>query len=45
VQDSGGTVRVDYLGNDAHVHELHLSPGQHWAHYDLSAGTHAPPAK
>lgn len=40
----GGTVRVDYRGQDGHVEEIYID-GTDWGHFDLSAATGAPPAK
>src|SRR5947209_7849663 len=39
----GQTVRVVYVGQDAHIHELHLDTGGSWARADLSARSGAPP--
>jgi hypothetical protein len=32
-----GTARVDYCGQDDHIHELWLQPGGHWSYTDLTA--------
>jgi hypothetical protein len=39
-----GPVRVVYMGQDNHIHELRHLPGQGWFHADLSALSGAPDA-